>query len=357
MITKESISRTCLNKFPTVIISKLKRRLECIRLIQVAHKNVKIHDELKQFHRECIFWLERITEQGAIKEVDFLSDLRLTEKGDIFKGDHNGILPNGYGFWISRKNQLIQWRFNKGVIQAGYWRILYSNGEYYEGFVNHGGIRQGEGIHYYINGDIYDGEFVQNKRVGKSRLRLHDGSEFIGQFIDNEIDGHGIYTDAQGNRYMSIAVDERFKYSATEVIVDKTDKQSGYFYKLRLNGQGEIKFKNGNSYLGLFKGGKRDDKGNMSYVVPTGSDPSEIGEFSGTWKSDKRNGYGVMMYLNGWRFEGIWKDDQKHSGVFYDVEGSVYEGKFHNNKYEGKGKLTFISGLIIEGEFEKGKLK
>ena len=277
-----------------------------------------------------MFWLERIIDRGVIREDDFVTDLRLTEKGDIFKGEHNGNYANGYGLCISRKNQIIQARFHKGIIQNGFWRILYSNGEYYEGMVDIGGIRQGEGIHYYASGDIYDGEFVRNKRVGKSRVRFSNGSEFIGQFIDNEIDGHGIYTDSLGNRYMSIAVDERFIQNSIDKIeqIDKNDKRSGYFYRLKLNGRGEIKFKNGNTYTGLFKGGKRDENGNMNYVVPTGTDPQEIGDYSGAWRVDKRNGYGVMVYLNGSRFEGIWKDDEKHSGIFYDVDGTVYQGTF-----------------------------
>jgi hypothetical protein len=69
------------------------------------------------------------------------------------------------------------------------------------------GVKHGKGIYFYKNGDIYDGEFVDNMRVGKSRLRFHDGSEYIGQFIADEADGHGIFSDKYGNRYMSVADD------------------------------------------------------------------------------------------------------------------------------------------------------
>jgi hypothetical protein len=71
-------------------------------------------------------------------------------------------------------------------------------------------VRHGKGVHYYSNGDVYDGEFLENKRVGKSRLRFADGAEYFGQFMDDEVEGVGIYTDPEGNRFMNIE-DEKDK--------------------------------------------------------------------------------------------------------------------------------------------------
>lgn len=50
---------------------------------------------------------------------------------------------------------------------SGRARILYSNGEFYEGTVKLHGVKEGKGVYYYENGDVYDGEFVDNKRVGR----------------------------------------------------------------------------------------------------------------------------------------------------------------------------------------------
>ena len=195
------------DKFPIVIISKLQKRLEWIKEIKPANNKIKLYPKLKFFHIEWMTWLKRAIQSKGIYNDTFLQELKFTEGGDIFKGEHDGKMPNGVGLWISRKNQLIQAKFSLGVIQRGFCRILYPNGEYYEGFVANEGIRHGSGMHFYANGDIYDGDFVKNLRVGKSRLLLADGSEFIGQFIDDEVDGHGILTDKAGNRYMSI-IDE-----------------------------------------------------------------------------------------------------------------------------------------------------
>jgi hypothetical protein len=62
---------------------------------------------------------------------------------------------------------------------------------------------------------------------------------------------------------------------------------------------GEIKFKNGNTFIGQFKGGKREGAGEMSYTVAPESNPRDMGNYKGEWKRDKRDGNGVMKYYNG----------------------------------------------------------
>ncbi|CAI2385971.1 unnamed protein product [Moneuplotes crassus] len=345
-------------KFPIVIISKFQKRLECIQDIKPAHKNIKIAADLKYFHIECQTWLKRaIASKGSLSD-DFLQEIKFTEGGDMFKGEHNGKLPDGLGLCISRKNQLIQAKFSLGVIQNGSCRILYPNGEYYEGSVKYGGLRHGSGRHFYSNGDIYDGGFIKNHRVGKSRMLLADGSEYIGQFIADESDGHGIFTDKHGNRYMSIVDEDEFSKSKRgERSASKKDSKSGYFYRLRLYGIGEIKFKNGNTYSGKFKGGKRDGYGEMSYITPLEHCPKDIGEYKGNWKRDKRDGKGVMNYSNGSIFEGEYRNDHRYKGIYRSTSGEVYNGKFYNDEFHGKGKLTFPDSTVIEGEFYKGQLQ
>jgi hypothetical protein len=50
-----------------------------------------------------------------------------------------------------------------------------------------------------------------------------DGSEYIGQFINDEAEGHGIFTDRQGNRYMTLLDGEKSKQG------EKSFAKSGYF--------------------------------------------------------------------------------------------------------------------------------
>jgi hypothetical protein len=345
------------NKAPIVIISKLKARAEGIHKITTVHKRAKFPDELKQFKRDCLRWIDKVWSIKGLRDEELINEYYITEKGDIFKAGKTGDLPNGIRICITHKNKIIQARYQDGVIQRGHWRIFYPTGEYFEGSVEDGGIKNGNGIEFYANGDVYDGEFVNDKRIGKARLRVNDGSEFIGQFIDNEIDGHGIYTDKFGNRFMSMAIEDDHLRRFDSQEKGKFNKDSGYFFKLKLYGKGEIKFKNGNTYVGQFKSGKRDGEGEMSYIVPPKTSHHDIGEYSGSWKRDQRHGFGIMKYTNGCHYEGLWQFDKKSEGVFSLEDGSTYTGKFKNDKFNGKGKLELHNGSTIEGEFENGALK
>ena len=108
-------------------------------------------------------------------------------------------------------NQIIEGFFTYGKLQRCKAKILYPNGEYYYGMVTLNGVKDGQGLYYYANGDIYDGKFVKNKRIGKASLKFNDGSEYIGQFINDQADGHGLFTDTHGSRYQSIVEDKVLK--------------------------------------------------------------------------------------------------------------------------------------------------
>ena len=209
-----------------------------------------------------------------------MREFKWTETDDIFKGKHNGKNANGHGVCFTKHNNLIEGFFNENTLNSGMAKILFSNGEFYSGEVTKGGDKNGQGVYYYANGDVYDGHFVDNKRIGNSRLIFQDGSEYIGQFIDDEADGHGIYTDKLGNRYMSVASTAP-KYSNVQ------DNKGGNFIRGRLYGKGEIHFKNGDHYIGNFKGSKRHGMGEMIYNTPKSeTDFSNLGTYFGNWNKE-----------------------------------------------------------------------
>lgn len=50
---------------------------------------------------------------------------------------------------------------------------------------------------------------------------------------------------------------------------------------------------------------------------------------------------------------GQWERDMPNGdGIEWYVNGSVYVGKFVNGEKHGRGKLTFVSGEVYEGDFE-----
>jgi len=50
-----------------------------------------------------------------------------------------------------------------------------------------------------------------------------------------------------------------------------------------------------------------------------------------------REGYGLMKWADGSKFEGECKDDQRRKGKMAMQDGTVYEGEFLNDKYHGVG--------------------
>ena len=134
----------------------------------------------------------------------------MSSSGLIFDGFWTNDSINGKGILRFPVGDVLLAQFQNNKFIFGDWKILFRNGEYYEGGINKEMLRNGTGIHYYANGDIYKGDWSNNKRIGKGRLIFKDGSEYIGQFIDDQVDGHGLYTDSKGNRFESL-VDETKK--------------------------------------------------------------------------------------------------------------------------------------------------
>ena len=332
-----------------IVKSKLEKRLKALECLSPINKHIKLSSNQSSFMRELKLWLEKaINTDFIIFDTEFINEFKLTESGDIYKGENNSKFAHGNGVCFTQQNNIVEGKFFNGVVEKWLAKILYSNGEFYTGQVSKEGDRNGHGIYFYLNGDVYDGQFVHNKRIGQSRLRFVDGSEYIGQFINDEAEGHGIYTDIHGNRYMSIAKDKS--------LASKENK-NGFFLKGRLYGKGELTFKNGDMYVGEFKGTKRHGYGVMKYIWPiSDKDYSNLGEYKGEWKNDVREGAGEMSYLNGSHYKGIWVNDLKSSGELKLLDGTIYNGYFKNGNYHGKGKLSLLRGITVEGRFIDGEI-
>ena len=65
------------------------------------------------------------------------------------------------------------------------------------------------------------------------------------------------------------------------------------------------------------------------------------------------NGFFIIQYENGCRFEGVYENDLKLSGkMYYKFAQCTYEGGFFGQKFSGFGKLTYEEGRTIEGEWD-----
>ena len=65
-------------------------------------------------------------------------------------------------------------------------------------------------------------------------------------------------------------------------------------------------------------------------------------------------GSGDMKFANGDRYIGDWKDSQCcGKGTYIFKNGAVYEGKFVQDRFNGHGLLTWADGSWYEGEFRE----
>eukprot|EP00347_Sterkiella_histriomuscorum_P018419 403345580 len=196
-----------------------------------------------------------------------------------------------------------------GSVYLGEWNVLtnkmegkgmeiHQSGSIYSGEFKDGELN-GYGILIYSNGNIYEGEWANDKRNGLGTFIIKDGGTYVGQWKDGLKEGQGVYTWPNGNRKLSE-----------------------------------------NTLRGVIHGDPKS--------------PRSVGrKYFGEYKSDKRNGHGVLQYVNGNRYEGAWLDDLFHGqGVYTWRDGSKYEGCCIDGIREGYGVLTYPDGSKYEGNWK-----
>ena len=91
-----------------------------------------------------------------------------------------------------------------------------------------------------------------------------------------------------------------------------------------------------------------DGIGNIDYA----NKKNYIGEF----KEGYKNGYGIMSWPNGEKYEGSWSKDTFKFGIYHWPNGNVYVGNFKNDSVNGYGSFySSLLGTIESGIWKDGK--
>ena len=78
--------------------------------------------------------------------------------------------------------------------------------------------------------------------------------------------------------------------------------------------------------------------------------------YKGEFVNGKRQGFGICLFSNKEKYEGIWKDDLMHSiGKYTYNNGCTYSGDFRNGVAEGIGTYTYKNNDIYKGHFLNNK--
>lgn len=159
--------------------------------------------------------------------------------------------------------------------------------------------------------EYYKGSFdTKCNKSGMGVSVLSNHSIFYGMHKNNNKHGFGILlnpTSVNNNTY-------NYYY--------------GSFINDNITGKGVLYIKDGFIYQGQFVNNIKSGKGKEIY--PDGS------IYEGNFISNEKNGYGKYIYSE---------------------ERAVYEGRFKDGKFYGKGKITWKDGRRYEGEFVDGKME
>ena len=75
--------------------------------------------------------------------------------------------------------------------------------------------------------------------------------------------------------------------------------------------------------------------------------------YTGDWVEGRQTGHGVFTWSNGDRYEGQFKDNQKHgTGTQYYASEGNYIGDWVEDKKAGKGVFIWTTGDRYEGQYK-----
>ena len=77
--------------------------------------------------------------------------------------------------------------------------------------------------------------------------------------------------------------------------------------------------------------------------------------YIGQVKNNTKHGSGKYIWVNGNIYEGIWENNKRTHGMFKWSNGNVYIGGFLEGKFSGSGIIKYSNGNAYEGEWKEGK--
>ena len=216
-----------------------------------------------------------------------------------------------------------QWRkLSQGLYRKGKGKLFRTDGGYCEGYWT-GKELNTLGRIVYPNGDWYEGEVMNGQRNGKGTFRSFDrSSEYTGQWVLGKKHGSGTLRLPDGT-------------------------YTGEFRDDLKSGIGTLRSVNGKVYTGEFARGVIEGKG--KYVWPDGR------VYEGDWRAGEMHGKGRFQYSDGKLYEGDYHHDKKHGKGTYHWEGKIYEGDWVDGAMHGVGYLTTRDKCRRKYEFSKGQ--
>lgn len=232
--------------------------------------------------------------EGTMTGYGTLYNDKDVENNKIYEGNFKNGQFNGYGIFFNKEGH---------KVYVGNWIT---------------GQKEGFGKLYVITISkvipYYEGYFKKGKFNGRGKI-VDNIMRKSGIFVNSHLNGTGTYED-KFTKYQGEFVNDQFNGYGTLVNKQLNKTYIGNFNNNTLNGKGTLHYSNNNVYEGNFTNNLRNGDG--IYYDMKGNYRIEA-----TWKNDKKEGCGSIIYNDGNSFKCTWKNDKLNSKkrlMFYEVE-------------------------------------
>ena len=226
-------------------------------------------------------------------------------------------------------------------------------------FYQNRGLSIKQNNHNLLEKEILDEEISDKDEDNNLNLNIENKDKsFNSSFNDDKNSKNKSYNDNinKRNTITNIILVNKNQKIKSNIPQNKTnqkisnniiDKTATFNYVIK-------KYSNG-TYKGYISNEKRERTGIMLF--------DNGAKYEGQWKNDKKNGKGVFTsshYFDcknfvGMKYEGEFKDDKFEGyGITTYTNGDKYEGEWKNNKQYGKGIVTYFNGEKYEGDWREG---
>jgi radial spoke head protein 1 len=198
----------------------------------------------------------------------------------------------------------------------------------------------------YMDGDMEGSksELTHVSRAGFARVVYANGDSFEGMFNDLK-QRHGKGTYSYQNAPVAEGEEEAGDEEGSEGKKSAAAVYSGDFRFGKKDGVGKMKYPNGSIYNGSWKNDIKSGSG--SYTYPNGD------VYTGRWSNDVKSGRGSYYFAkNGSTLVGTWENGTMKSGKWVHADNTSYHGSFNGSAPQGSGVYYFKSGNVLEGKYE-----
>ena len=206
----------------------------------------------------------------------------LKSKDYEYKGQVKDGKAHGYGVRTWKSGDIESGLFHNGLLD-GFANKLFSSGGKYSGEWRES-KHHGQGTYTYSNGNVYTGSWERGTKHGHGTFTWQSGSVYIGNWERDQRSGHGTYTYANGDIYEGefLNADKHghaYMHGHGTFTWPNGDVYIGNFKQNQRNGYGTYTFADG-EYEGEWLDGVRHGQGKMTY-----KESGKVDE--GKWKNNK----------------------------------------------------------------------